>query len=258
MGIGGEHAATLAAFLDLPDAHKWNRQVSILECFTHPTINNVRMYAEQMGTDEEINATLNSPDNPIEQELLEADVPLHHVRALYDMGWQVRSSGNKYASPTGHGLLLGAITRKVMDSVTYYKKCATCTKDKDGKRKPHNCVKNYEGSSKSMEAAGLVEMLNRMPIQKHVSIAANISDDDSKARSKVQHTDNGGQLSFLADPSHRKRVFALAIYNLASAPVKVSKVSKGLAGHLKYCYGACVKRYRHLTMEDSGTHLQKP
>jgi hypothetical protein len=257
MGIGGEHAATLAAFLDLPDAHKWNRQVSILERFTHPTINKVRMYAEQMGTDEEINATLNSPDYPIDQELLEAEVPLHRVRASYDMGWQVRSSGNKYASPTGHGLLLGAITRKVMDSVTYNKKCATCTKSKDGKQKPHNCVKNYEGSSKSMEAAGLVQMLNRMPTEKHVSIATIVSDDDSNARSKAQHTNNGGQLtntteepSFLADPSHRKRVFARAIYNLASAPVKVSRVSKGLAGHLKYCYGACVKRYRHLTVEE--------
>jgi hypothetical protein len=166
MGIGGEHVATLAAFLDLPDAHKWNRQVAVLELFTHPTINNVRMYAEQMGTDEEINAIVNSRDNSIEQELLGAEVPLHHVRALYDMGWQVRSSGNKCASPTGHGLLLGAITRKVMDSIIYNKKCATCTKNKDGKRKPHNCVKNYEGSLKFMEAAGLVTMLNRMPIQK--------------------------------------------------------------------------------------------
>jgi len=45
-------------------------------------------------------------------------------------------------------------------------------------------------------------------------------------------------------------VFARAIYNLASAPVKVSRVSKGLAGHLKYCYGACVKWYRHLTVEE--------
>jgi hypothetical protein len=67
---------------------------------------------------------------------------------------------------------------------------------------------------------------------------------------------NGGQLpltveepKFLADPSHRKRVFAKSIYNLANASKKVSSVTKGLAGHLKYCYGACVKRYRHLEAE---------
>jgi len=58
------------------------------------------------------------------------------------------------------------------------------------------------------------------------------------------------QPTFLADPSHRKRVFARAVYNLAAAPKKTSKVTKGLAGHLKYCYGACIKRNRHLPKEE--------
>jgi hypothetical protein len=251
MGVGGGHATTLASFLELPEAHKWSRQVSVLEKFTFPVIEKVKKDCEQKGTEEEIRATINDTEYPIEQNLLEAN--LHRVRASYDMGWQVRSSGNKYGSPTGHGLLLGAVTKKVMDSVIFNKKCATCTKQ-GLHTKQHHCVKNYEGSSKSMEAAGLVMMLNRMPIEKNVSISTIISDDDSNARAKAQHPNNGGQLTitteeptFLADPSHRKRVFARAIYNLACAPVKVSKVSKGLAGHLKYCYGAAVKRYRHLT-----------
>jgi hypothetical protein len=54
MGIGGEHAATLSSFLDFPDAYKWKRQVAALEQYTHLTINKVRMYTEQMGTDEKI------------------------------------------------------------------------------------------------------------------------------------------------------------------------------------------------------------
>jgi hypothetical protein len=54
----------------------------------------------------------------------------------------------------------------------------------------------------------------------------------------------------MADPSHPKRVFARAIYNLASAPMKTSRVTKGLATHLKYCYGACVKRNRHLGLDE--------
>jgi hypothetical protein len=52
-------------------------------------------------------------------------------------------------------------------------------------------------------------------------------------------------LKFLADPSKCKRVFARAIYNLASAP-KTSNITKDMVDHLKYCYGACVKRNRHL------------
>ncbi len=76
-------------------------------------------------------------------------------------------------------------------------------------------------------------------------------------RAKAQHVSSGGQLKTAveqpkckADPSHRKRVFARAISNLASAPKKASRVTKGLAAHLKYCYGACVKRNRHLTAEE--------
>jgi hypothetical protein len=48
------------------------------------------------------------------------------------MGWQVHSFGGKYGSPMGHGLLVGALTKKVLkkvlDSVLYNKKCGTCTK----------------------------------------------------------------------------------------------------------------------------------
>ena len=40
------------------------------------------------------------------------------------------------------------------------------------------------------------------------------------------------------------------MYNLASAPKKTSKVTKGLAAHLKYCYGACVKRNMLLTADE--------
>jgi len=176
------------------------------------------------------------------------------------MGWQVRSSGGKYGSRTGHALLIGAESKKVLDSVVYNKKCTICAKqERRGviDRQSHRCLKNFDGSSKSMEAAGLVAMLKRMPEQKSASVCIIISDDDSNARAKAQHICNGGSLPesieeprFLADPSHRKRVFARHIYNLANAPVKTSKVSKSLASHLKYCYGACIKRYRHLTAEE--------
>jgi hypothetical protein len=94
MGIGGEHAVTLASFLDLPGVHKWNRQVTMLEeKFTNPVIEKVKKYAQQKGTDEEIMATINETDNPMEQNLLEAEIPLHCLQVSYDMGWQVCSLG---------------------------------------------------------------------------------------------------------------------------------------------------------------------
>jgi hypothetical protein len=96
-----------------------------------------------------------------------------------------------------------------------------------------------------------------MPEEKGASVCIIISDDDSNAQAKAQNVTDGGVLpdgieepQFLADPSHRKRVFARHIYNLANAPVKINSVTKNLAAHLKYCYGACIKRYRHLTTEE--------
>jgi hypothetical protein len=78
-----------------------------------------------------------------------------------------------------------------------------------------------------MEAQVLVEMLVRAPEKHNVSIAVIVSDDDSNGRAKAKHVSNGGKLptiieepKFLADPSHQKRVFARAIYNLAAAPKK--------------------------------------
>jgi hypothetical protein len=114
---------------------------------------------------------------------------MHRIAASYDMGWQVRSSGGKYGSRTGHALLIGAESKKVLDSVVYNKKCTICAKqERRGviDRQSHRCLKNFDGSSKSMEAAGLVAMLKRMPEQKSASVCIIISDDDSNARAKAQ------------------------------------------------------------------------
>jgi hypothetical protein len=150
----------------------------------------------------------------------------------------------------------------VLDSIAYNKNCTIFNKHMSltggyiGVKK-HYWLKNFEGTSKLMEALALVEMLSRAPELSSFSVCTIISDNDSNGRSKAQHVSNGGKLQenveepkFLANPSHRKRVFARAIYSLASAPVKVSKVTKGLASHLKYCYRACVKRNQKLSAEE--------
>jgi len=257
MGVGGEHAAIMAAFLDLPHPHKWPRQFGNIERHLYKPLDKVKNQSQQAATNEEVAATISDEDRVIEQKYLQNGI--YRIEASFDMGWQVRSSGGKYGSSTGHALLVGTRTKKVLDSVIFNKKCGICTKHEKRtgsieKVRAHTCVKNYEGSSKAMEAAALVKMLQRMPEEKGVSICTIVSDDDSNARAKAKQENNGGLLpltveepKFLADPSHRKRVFAKSIYNLANASAKVSTVSKGMAAHLKYCYGACVKRYRHLT-----------
>jgi hypothetical protein len=251
MGIGGEQAHILTLLLDLPEAHKRPRQFSVLEKFLHPATELVKCVSQEEAAREEIIQT-DTPDSYIPQYLVEDAIPHFRVEASYDMGWQVRSSGGKYGSSTGHGLLIGALSKKVMDSVV-----------KSQKIKQHACVKNYEGSSKSIEASALTKMLIRIPEEKRVSICTIITDDDSNGWLKSYYVANGGVLppnveepAFHADPPHRKRVVARAIYNLSSLAMKKSAVTKGLVAHIKYCYGAWVKRNRHQTAEELSVMVQ--
>jgi len=120
MGVGGEHARTITSFLDLPEPHKWPRQFNVLENFLHKTTEAVKCQSQDIAVEEEKLMT-NVPDSSIEQTLIEDCVPRAQIEASYDMGWQVRSSGGKYGSPTGHGLMIGALSKKVLDSVNTIK-----------------------------------------------------------------------------------------------------------------------------------------
>jgi hypothetical protein len=43
MGVGGEHAAILAAFLDLPEPRKWSRQFNVLEKFSYEAVQKIKL-----------------------------------------------------------------------------------------------------------------------------------------------------------------------------------------------------------------------
>jgi len=152
-----------------------------------------------MSVQEEILEMVNDRDRSVAQNKLGEHLPLHCIEASFDMGWQVWSLGGKYSSRTGHGLLIGAQTKKVLDSVVYNKKCKTCELHYSmvgfyENVNKHQCMRNYKGTSKAMEAEALVTMLQRAPEKNSVSICTIISDDDSNGKALAKHTSNGGKL----------------------------------------------------------------
>jgi hypothetical protein len=164
MGIGGEHAAILAAFLDLPEPHKWPRQNSVLERHLFQFAESIKEQSQLQATNSEVAKTLDDEEHIVEQTLLQLDLPIRRVEASCDMGWPVRSSGGKYGSSMGYALLIRAQTQKVLDSVVFNKKCRVCTKHEqrtgtNASVREHVCIKKFVGSSKSMEATALVKML---------------------------------------------------------------------------------------------------
>jgi len=127
-GVGGEHAAIFASFLDLPDPHKWIRQFNVTENFCYEPVQKVKEYSQTKAVQAEILATISQEGNAVEQNMLELDRPIRCVQASYDMGWQVRSSGGRYASPTGHAMFIRALKKRVLDSIEYNKKSGVCTR----------------------------------------------------------------------------------------------------------------------------------
>ena len=100
------------------------------------------------------------------------------MAASYDMGWQKRGKGHN--SSTGHGAAMGLATGKVMDCATRFKNCrfreAAMAKGKQATK--HDCRKNHEGSSKSMESSVACELWNKVPLS-NTRYTVYIGDDDS-------------------------------------------------------------------------------
>ena len=81
------------------------------------------------------------------------------------MGWQKRSSGKVYNSPTGHALLFGAKTKKVLNFTVLSKLCSTC----DGMTKEEiAAAMNFENGDNSDD----------LPVLGDTNTAMNCKDGD--------------------------------------------------------------------------------
>ena len=66
----------------------------------------------------------------------------------YDMGWNKRSGGRVFDSPTGHGYFIGCLIDNVIKMGVLSKMCSVC-KQYSTTNKPvpsHTCRQRYEGS----------------------------------------------------------------------------------------------------------------
>jgi hypothetical protein len=124
----------------------------------------------------------NLPALPVDQ--------MPQLNACYDMAWQQRSSGHQYNSQSGHGTLFGLHTQKIIGLVIKSKLCSYCntfTKKNPGVEVPlHQCWKNHEGSSGSMESSGAVQLLVESFEKHKVVIKRLCCDDESSIRADCQ------------------------------------------------------------------------
>ena len=187
------------------------------------------------------------------------------------MGWQKRGSGNSYNSPSGHALFIGGRTKKVVAYYVLSKICRKCLfAEKTGAiAPPHDCPRNYEGSSKGMESycclKGAVEINQQMNGTVHFSPI--VGDDDSSMRKLVKHPNvsqrgknHGGDLpeniaepKFLSDPSHRIKTICGSIWSLAQKKKSESTVSSYVANRLSLYLKGSIRAH----MNDEMSTLQR-
>jgi hypothetical protein len=241
-----------------------------------------------------------SVDDPVElehwqQAQKEGAIPLSRrmypkLSASYDMAWQQRNSGNRYNSASGHALFVGGITRKPISYIVKSKFCSYCkawSKKNDVAiilpAPPHNCKKNHEGSSGSMESQAYLDMTIDLFDKKQCVISVICIDDDASTRSMLKWSNadytkntntttpplapitkgvNKGKFqvpldkgrlpahipepSFVADPNHRKKVLTGELISLASAVVSLKHtMTKNDSTRLGKNFGYMIRNLRH-------------
>ena len=113
------------------------------------------------------------------------------ILASTDMGWQGRSSGVAHNSLSGHALHVGQKTRKPIAWIALAKSCSFCkswhSAHMEGDEVPeHECVKNHDGTSGSMEPVAALKMHCNLYENHQSVIETTITDDDSSIKAKLK------------------------------------------------------------------------
>ena len=276
-GNGPVEFVSTCAFLGLPLAQSTTNNYSRLSNGIYTKVIQAGEESVEQALLEEVKLTYNSEQREISFEdwmLLEPkereDVG---IVVSFDMGWQKRSSGNTYNSNSGHAFMIGAKTRKVIGMTLKSKICSVCNAFRNSRAseiRNHDCVRNYENSSKAMEADSCLELVEFIfdTYNGSVFLEYIVSDDDTTMKAIVTHEGEGstkGRLRILipiplwyADPTHRTKVVAKVIYKLAAMTLEQSMVRKLDAMRVKniILISSNKQGARHLrTCRNKGTHL---
>jgi hypothetical protein len=203
LGDGPTEAGRLLGLLGLPnDTTMESRSFGIVEERLGPVLRSLceeivkenlieeaRLSMESSLTQDEFDFNLwkESLEDPL-MVLPKSKMPL--IDASFDMAWQQKGSGHQYNSQSGHGTLMGRLTRKVVGLSIKCKICNQCNTHErkfPGMPMPlHTCWKNHEGTSGSMESAACLELVVHC-FQKRNSIVRWLCcDDDSSIRADCQ------------------------------------------------------------------------
>ena len=121
-------------------------------------------------------------------------------------------------------MAIGVLSGKVVIYGTRNRRCAICYVAEQNNRRPrpHDCRKNWTGSSKAMEPDVAVQLATLAPTELGIQLATNIGDDDAaKIRRDRDAVDYA--VRKWSDISHAKRALGNRLYGKKSAHRQLSK-----------------------------------
>ena len=266
VGNGGSDLSDFAAFLDLPQASSFgNRPFNRIEAIVGEHLRAVSDEAMKEAWEEETRLTLEAMGESyfLWKNKRKKDRKNVKLTVSFDMGWQKRSSGNRYDSLSGHAFMIGARSRKILMCIVSSKMCATCLEGEDLQvnAKPHSCPRNYSGSSKAMEADAALEAYEELyeMSQGTTTIGWIIADDDSSMRSLLRHPtihhpkgalpERLPEPQWLADPTHRTKCMAKPFFALVALGKTSTQCTRVDAFRIKQWWGYMIKYYRKYPIE---------
>ena len=136
------------------------------------------------------------------------------VTVSVDGAWQSRGSGRSYSSASGHATAVGSHTGKCVGYAVRAKACRTCrvAKQKNIPPKQHECVHNWNGSSKAMEPDMVIQMLKDSEAR-GVKVRRLIGDEDTTTIARARR-EVDAELEKGSDINHMKKILGNKLYDL--------------------------------------------
>ena len=236
-GIGPSNMTQLLSFLDILSCKSLHGRVfRNIELADGSSLRKIATESMRNAIGEEVRIILN--DDIKYKQHLKGNLQVG-ITVSFDMGWNKRSSGNRYHSLSGHALMICHLSKKIVGAIVSSKMCRVCSSAEENGEEPsdHGCPKNYDDSSKAMETDAALHLCKRLyqNSNRKLNLKAIVADDDFSMRSRLKHKSvyPKGRLpkdmvvpDWLADPSHRIKVVAKSIYLLASLSKNVSSCTK--------------------------------
>ena len=103
------------------------------------------------------------------------------ITVIVDGGWSKRTHRHSYNANSGVAVIIGMETKKILFMGVRNKYCSTCARatNREEEIPKHNCFKNWNGSSSSMETDIIVEGFQKAESQHGVRYLRFIGDGDS-------------------------------------------------------------------------------